>query len=573
MQRFIYLLFLSLLAAASLAQPAPKGIKTVVGGKAPEGTERRLALVIGNQAYLKPSDRLNSPLNDADDMAAKLDRLGFEIIQKKNLNRLSFEEAIDEFAAKLANYDVGLFYYSGHGLRGTDGQNYLVPTDANMVYQTQVISQCVSLKRLLDGMEGAQLKVSLALLDACRNNNLMSLKKETGSTMNLTIPNNAPGSFVAYSTRDGRPSYEVPGLRNSLFTSELLNHLDKPNLGIRSMMDLTKQGVVQRCRSLNLAQAEAQIPGRYDELDADFVFVQTPSPTKWVDDATKPDRDLPPFMEMVRIPGGSFDMGSADGEADEKPVHVVTVSSFLMGKYEVTVSQFAQFVAETSYQTDAEKGGSSRLWNPKTNKYADSTGINWRYDALGRRRLAGEYNHPVVHVSHNDALAFCSWLSKKTGKTYRLPTEAEWEYAAGNGTAHTTYSWGASDPSKAAGGNVADETFGATFNGTITYTIFKGYTDGYATTSPVGVLAANRLGLYDMTGNVLEWCQDWYDSAYYANSSGSVNPAGPTTGTYRVLRGGSWLNYPRFCRVADRNSSTPTYRDFHVGFRVVSQLQ
>jgi formylglycine-generating enzyme required for sulfatase activity len=172
-------------------------------------------------------------------------------------------------------------------------------------------------------------------------------------------------------------------------------------------------------------------------------------------------------------------------------------------------------------------------------------------------------------VSWNDATAYCQWLSQKTGKTYRLPTEAEWEYAAGNGAKHYKYSWGSYVPSGSENvGNVADETSHPKY-GKWTNTGFDGYRDGYFFAAPVGSFQPNELGLYDMTGNVWEWCNDWYDKNYYSNSPGS-NPKGPSSGSDRVRRGGSWNNSAANSRVAYRSNDTPDYRSASMGFRLVS---
>lgn len=191
-------------------------------------------------------------------------------------------------------------------------------------------------------------------------------------------------------------------------------------------------------------------------------------------------------------------------------------------------------------------------------------GINWRYDSAGNLRPENEYNHPVLHVSWNDAMAYCDWLSQKTGKTYRLPTEAEWEYAAGNGSRHTKYSWGNGEPTGKKGGNVADESKrpgdGASWS-----TKFDGYNDGYWFTAPVGSCDANDFGLFDMTGNVWEWCSDWKGNY---SSEKQANPIGPSSGVYRVNRGGSWSSNPLCCRVAYRYDDSPAYRNFNLGFRL-----
>jgi formylglycine-generating enzyme len=267
--------------------------------------------------------------------------------------------------------------------------------------------------------------------------------------------------------------------------------------------------------------------------------------------------------EMVLIQGGTFQMGSNDGDSDEKPVHSTTISSFYMSKYEITIAQFKSFVDEEMYKTDAEKEDGCYIWfNSTWYKKAD---INWRYDIEGNLYALTQFNHPVVHVSWNDAVAYCAWLNRKTGKNYRLPTEAEWEYAAGNGNKHTQYSWGNSDPTLSKVGNLADETAKKKFTD---WTILEGYTDNYVFTAPVGSFPPNDFGLYDMSGNVGEWCNDW--EGKYSNDKATQNPSGPLSGSYRIFRGGTWLHNLSSCRVTDRASYEPTFRRHFLGFRLAS---
>ena len=172
--------------------------------------------------------------------------------------------------------------------------------------------------------------------------------------------------------------------------------------------------------------------------------------------------------------------------------------------------------------------------------------MNWKCDANGRERNSSEDNHPVTHVSWNDAKAFCEWLSRKTGETFRLPTEAEWEYAARGGNRSNGY--------KYSGSNSIDNVAWYT------------ETTNDSGTKPVGTKSPNELGIYDMSGNVEEWCQDWYGSY----SSGSqTNPTGPSSGPHRVYRGGSWLNRAKYCRVSSRLNFYPSYRNPKLGFRLV----
>ena len=267
-------------------------------------------------------------------------------------------------------------------------------------------------------------------------------------------------------------------------------------------------------------------------------------------------------LELVLIPAGSFVMGDNDGLDDEKPVHAVTITPpFYLGKYEVTVEQFRRFVEATGYATDAEKGTGFQGafgWNRDTMEFQMNAEHSWR--STGFAQLD---THPVVNVSWNDAMEFCKWLSRKEGKTYRLPTEAEWEYACRAGTT-TPYSHGDDPEGIVNGGNVADAAFAAQFPEL--ESAIKA-SDGYAYTSPAGSLSPNPFGLYDMHGNVWEWCADWFDVEYYANSP-TNDPGGPATGEERVYRGGGWFNCARGFRSASRSGDLPENRHLTLGFRV-----
>jgi formylglycine-generating enzyme required for sulfatase activity len=232
--------------------------------------------------------------------------------------------------------------------------------------------------------------------------------------------------------------------------------------------------------------------------------------------APQPQLNSGPNIDMIFVQGGTFTMGctaeqGTDCEGDEKPAHTVTLSSFSIGKYEVTQAQW-----------EAVMGS-----NPSYFK--------------------GCANCPVEYVSWNDVQDFISKLNAKTGRTYRLPTEAEWEYAARGGSSSRGYKYAGSNEIAAVAWykeNSNDKTH------------------------PFGQKSPNELGIYDMTGNVWEWCSDWYGESYY-NSSPGNNPQGPNSGSGRVLRGGSWFNSPQRCRVSRRNDRNPDYGDFSLGFRLV----
>lgn len=228
---------------------------------------------------------------------------------------------------------------------------------------------------------------------------------------------------------------------------------------------------------------------------------------------------VPVEPTMVRIEGGTFSMGSNQSE-DEKPIHSVTISSFSIGKYEVTVAEYKAFCKATN--------------RPLPNDWTPSGGWN--------------DTHPMANIKYNDAMAYCNWLNDVYNGNYRLPTEAEWEYAARGGNKSKGYIYSNSD-------NLDEVGFYGDNSGSRTHN--------------VGSKKPNEVGLYDMSGNVWEWCQDWYNDTYYSNSPGS-NPRGPSSGSYHVLRGGAWGSSASDCRVTSRYESGPDYRNLNRGFRVVS---
>ncbi len=289
-------------------------------------------------------------------------------------------------------------------------------------------------------------------------------------------------------------------------------------------------------------------------------------------------------MNMVRIPGGVFMMGDTFGDnqyEDEKPVHEVEIAPFMLAKYAVTWADFAQFIEKTKYATDAEQKGGSYLWDAKQGKWELTPGVTWRCGVDGRTRPASEGNHPVLHVSWNDALAYCNWLSASQGLQavyqtqnpaqcnwqalgFRLPSEAEWEYAASMGNGKKTRFGHGQDIA-----NSQNLNFRAIKETKKDYSLVGEYRQN---TVPVGSLdSPNGFGLHEMSSNVNEWCWDWFDEKYYEKSPRN-DPRGPETGSGRVLRGGSWFNDPQDCRVADRDNGSPDDRSSNVGFRLARTL-
>ncbi len=278
-------------------------------------------------------------------------------------------------------------------------------------------------------------------------------------------------------------------------------------------------------------------------------------------------------MEFVKVPAGEFMMGDtlSPEEVDRKwpggqvewyrwchPRHRVRIGrDFLAGAMAVTRGQFARFVKEARHVTEAEKKGTG--WAFKDLKWGEHKGINWQSPLFEQTD-----EHPVVCVSWDDAKAFCAWLSKVEGATCRLPAEAEWEYAARAGSDAMTWYWGDDERGAQGRANVACKSDGFEY-------YFNGVEDGFKHTSPAGMFQPNAFGMYDVIGNVWEWCEDtWHDSYEDAPSDGS---AWEDRGPARILRGGSWNYSPWCCRSAGRGKHEPDSRYHTVGFRVVVDLE
>jgi formylglycine-generating enzyme len=309
---------------------------------------------------------------------------------------------------------------------------------------------------------------------------------------------------------------------------------------------------------------------------------------------------------MVWIPGGEFTMGTDSdlGWPDEKPAHRVRVDGFWMDDHEITNAEFGKFVEATGYKTTAEKPvdwedlkkqlapgtpkppdeklqPGSLVFTPTAgpvplNDYTQwwkwTPGANWKHPEGPESNLDGRENHPVVQVSWDDAVAYCKWAGK------RLPTEAEWEHAARGGLEGKPYVWGDQAPDE-------KHIFANIWQGKFPYQNSKA--DGFERTAPVKSFARNGFGLYDMAGNVWEWCSDWYDVSLYRQRAGQgviVNPIGPEHSynpdqpfsSQRVQRGGSFLCCDEYCsryRPSARQGSSPDTGMSHVGFRCVKSAE
>jgi formylglycine-generating enzyme required for sulfatase activity len=552
MKNYIHILLL-FWSSTIIAQT--KGFTTL-----PTGAERRFALVIGNKDYSSIGS-LRNPINDANDVSKAFRDLGFEVTTITNTDYKRMIGAFNQFTKNLLPTDVVVFYYSGHGI-SYDGKNYLIPTDATISCVEEIEANAHSLGRLLTAIEVKNVKNTFVFLDACRN--IPNIKKCNVTTKDVSISkglvrpaNNPAGSMIIYATREGDTADDNATERNGLFTSEFLKYITVPNLGLRQILDRTKKGVENRSN-------KRQSPARYDELSDDFVFVVSnktpnsntiptepqpniqPQPTSNTQPQNGEIKDLPFGPSMVFVKGGTFEMGSNRGyinniyapgnEMLKGKTHNVSVSDFWMAQTEVSVEQYLAFCEATSghYPEWLESGSKSHV---ETGYY------HYKYKDIGYSRTSETL--PISGISWDDAIAYCKWLTKKTGLKYRLPTEAEWEFAARGGTESNNKVYAGSNNANAVGWNKSNSN---------------------KKPHSIKQNQSNELGLYDMSGNVSEWCNDWYGD-YTADAQ--QNPTGVDMGSNRVLRGGNWDDSPQNSRVASRDSNTFDYRNNNVGFRVV----
>ena len=496
-------------------------------------SEQRVALVIGNEAYTGSVPSLRNPVNDAQGMAQALENIGFKVIPLYNADKSQIGEAIYQFSELIDSKGVALFYFSGHGVE-VDGINYLVPIGAKIQKEYQVKYECNSANEILDMMEEKRgNRINVVILDACRDNPFKT--RSIGGHGLVAMPS-SPGSLIAYAASAGNVAKDGAG-NHSPYTESLIKHIQTPGLEIEDVFKAVGKDVLR-------ATKNAQNPGRYSNLNDDFYLIPLsstnsdtllalPSPLPSLLPSPLPSPSIltetlsgDVKMEFVWISPGTFMMGSPSSEAGrgeyEGPVHTVEIGQgFYLGKYEVTQGQW-EAVMGTQPWVDEEHS----------------------------QYVRSEPNNPVVYVSWEDAQAFVSKLNDAAGSgVYRLPTEAEWEYACRAGTS-TRWSFGDAES---------------------LLTHYAWYEDNacdvrdcYA--QAVGTKRENPWGLYDMHGNVGEWVQDWW-SVY--NRSPLVDPTGPTAGSHRIMRGGYFGNYARFVRSASRRYLSPGTRVNSIGFRLL----
>ena len=559
--------------------------------------EKRVALVIGNSAY-QHTGRLANPKNDATDMAVVLRKLGFHVLDSFDLDKAAFDIKVRDFAAALQGAEAGVFFFAGHGLQ-VAGYNYLVPVDAELKTASALDFEMVRLDVVQRVIEH-ETSTNILFLDACRDNPLArNLARALGTRSGQIGRGFAPvvsgvGTLISFSTQPGNVALDGRG-RNSPFAGSLVKQLAAPKDDLSAILIDVRNDVMRLTQDKQVPWEHSALRGRFYFGPAPISAAPPPSPSparlseaaeawdrtkdtqsvaaleafirrfgdtyygdlakvrvallmqeeerKRTEEAgaTKPGsmfRDCPDCPEMVVVPAGNFMMGSPPGEEgridSEGPQRKVTIArAFAVGKYEVTFAEWDSCVAA---------GGCTSNTRPSDQGWG-----------RGRR--------PVINVSWDDAKEYAVWLSRTTGKTYRLLTEAEWEYAARGVTSASSQSkryWWGDHVSHGFANYGKDQCCGGHKEGK----------DQWEYTAPVGQFLANPFGLHDMHGNVGEWVEDcWHDKYTAAPIDGSAWTTSCLEMS-RVLRGGSWLNIPQFLRSAYRLGYLQVVRYGSLGFRV-----
>jgi formylglycine-generating enzyme required for sulfatase activity len=530
---------------------------------------QKYAVVVGVDKYphVNFAD-LNYARKDAEGVARILRTLGFQVYPLYDADATK-EKIIslleDQLAPRLTNGDAVLFFFAGHGTTrrlANQDWGYIVPCNGTEKAASYISME--EIRTLSEKMGTARHQVFI--MDCCYGGQLGSRGDK--------VPENIPHYLQDVSTRVARQILTAGGKNQRVMDGGPSGHSVFTGYFIKAitegLADINSDGWITFCELVTFIQSAAtrpnQTPGwgtmpghelgeflwkslkpTITETKPREILPETPDRRSELNPITNSKLDQL-GVELVSVKGGAFEMGDVigDGSSDERPVHSVTVSNFSMSKTEVTVGQFRKFVDATGYRTDAEKQGWAWAWTGST--WDKVNGASWRKPGFTQSD-----DHPVVAVSWNDAIEFCKWAN------CRLPTEAEWEYACRAGTTTPFHT----------GDNLTTDQ--ANYDGNYPY---KNYPKGkyIGKTTQVGSYPPNAWGLYDMHGNVWEWCSDWYGEKYYdeCKKKGIVeNPMGPETGSRRVLRGGSWDITASNCRSAYRPGGYPDSRIDRCGFRLV----
>jgi formylglycine-generating enzyme required for sulfatase activity len=584
----------SLLLLAAAALP--------LAGREDKPTGKKFALLVGvceyNHDKLKD---LKYTENDVEELARILrdNSAGFEVTLLTTTRGKKDESAqptaknirvqLKRILAKRTKHDTVLVALSGHGILRTVedpkgkkadwDESFFCPSDAKWPRDTKKLEKLsealIGMTDLFAQLEDSGVGARLLLVDCCRHE-LPAAEKSLDTNY---LPKPASGTVALFSCSKGQKSYETEklGSGHGVFFHFVLDGLrgkaknDDGEVTWDDLVAYVKRRVPKVVIKV-VGDGAQQSPVNLGEMANAPVLVGKAGLGQTV---LGPQQEVTNLagMKLKLIPAGTFTMGSPEGEADrrvDEDAHKVRITkAFYVGAHTVTVGQFRRFVQEESYRTQAEKGKGGFGYNGGMKCFEGPKRI-YSWKRTGWRQTE---KHPVVNVSWHDAVAFCAWLNEADKKMpkgwgYRLPTEAEWEYACRAGSA-SRYHFGNDARELPKYANVADLSLRRLLEGEpYDRWDYARWNDRHPFTAPVGSYKPNKFGLFDMHGNVYQWCADWYGKDYYLQSP-DEDPKGPDTEGHRVLRGGPWKEGAKACRSAGRGGYLPTGYDFDIGFRVV----
>lgn len=561
----VFGILFSVLAHAGAAKVQQSGPTT--------STEKKVALVIGNSHY-QVGNSLKNPVNDATDVSNKLKNLGFKTLIYHDVNLAQMNDALEHFKQEAMGSSAAVFYYAGHGIE-INRQNFLVPVDAKMENERKATYEALRMNDVVDVMRNANVPTGLIILDACRDNPFLSTTRSGSRGLARYADNNLSNLMIIYAAQAGQVAKDGDG-RNGVFTTQFLKYIDEPNLALPQLFNRIKHGVFDSTQGIQQIYQEGDILADFvfkkvnipasppNPLNAELAFWSSIKNSSSLNDFRQYLEKFPhgQFIELARLkinpPSGVAVTVKKNQDCSDCPeiVHIPASRSgngnkgFLIGKYEVTKLEFLKFVEETNYKID------------QAGCYVNDEG-DWTRDTnfsfLNPGYVQNE-NHPVTCVSWVDATRYIDWLSARTGKKYRLPTAAEWQYAALAGKAQPYHT------------GTCINSQQANYNGKYSLASCNDSTPMYlARTTSVGRYAANEFGLFDMFGNVAEWTASCDSTATNSILSAIIkngSPAACASNTY-ILKGGSWIDTPKALSAVQSASNSAKTRSFNSGFRVV----
>jgi len=481
---------------------------------------KRVALVIGNNSY-KSYQSLNNPVNDAGLINRALKKAHFETIYLENATNQALHSALKRFKKQLNSQSVGLFYFAGHGIE-VHGENYLVGIDSNIpsfdhdnnqINYAETKYHTLSLQEITKSMKQNGSPLSIIILDACRNN---PVKLNRGGLAPFIQKENL---FVAYSTQANNVALDGKKGTNSPFSTALGKYIDEPGLTLEEVFKRTRESVYK------MTDAH-QLPTTYNSALGAFYFI--PGNKTRALKRTKSALNTPTLIhhqryiepDVIFISANSYLKGNSD-DIEASPEHNMYITkSFFISTHEITFDEYDLFVKDRGWTRPKDNG--------------------W-----------GRGMQPVINISWNDAVAYCRWLSEKSHKTYRLPSESEWEYVAHD---QTNYPYGIAKN---------DTTLSR-------YAWFSDNANKHP--HPIATKSANNFGLFDILGNVQEWVEDDYtdyQSSAYRVTLETAKAVKIKDSDEKVIRGGAYFSEYHELVVTLRAQEDKTTRNSYTGFRVV----